>query len=37
MYVKYAGVGLNVCECTGKAESDPGRRGLSPRCLAKVL
>ena len=35
--VKLAGVGLNVCECAGKAESHPGRRVSSHSCLAKVL
>ena len=35
--VKPAGVGLNVCECAGKAERHPGRRVSSHSCLAKVL
>ena len=26
MCVKLAGVGLNVCECAGKAESNPAQR-----------
>ena len=30
-------VGLNVCECAGKAESHPGRWVSSQSCLAKVL
>ena len=30
-------MGLNVCECTGEAESHPGRRVSSHSCLAKVL
>ena len=29
-------MGLNVCECGGKAESPPGRRVSSHSCLAKV-
>ena len=35
--VKLAGVGLNVCECAGKAQSRPGRWVSSHSCLAKVL
>ena len=30
-------MGLNVCECTGKAESHPGRWVSSHSCLTKVL
>ena len=31
--IKLAGVGLNVCQCTRKADSHPGRQS----CLTRVL
>ena len=34
MCAKLARVGLNVCECGGKAESHPGRRVSSHSCLS---
>ena len=35
--VKLAGVGLNICECAGKAKSHSGRRASPHSCLAMVL
>ena len=37
LYVKLAGVDLNVYECAGKVENHRGRQVSSHSCLAKVL
>ena len=37
VFILFTSLLLNVCECTGKAESHPGRRMSSHSCLAKVL
>ena len=34
-YLCVESLGLNVCECTGKAERHSGRRVSSHSCLAK--